>query len=134
MAIEEEARLIRAYNSGYTLSTFEPKLLEQIIKQNHNNEFVKVMKSARDQQEFETAMPKKDFSQEYKNGFRSAQSLSEQEPNLFDQLVNSNEIDKDFKQGLSAGKKEHKIRQTMGRIKQERDLQRGLDRDNGIEL
>lgn len=132
MAIDEEAKIIRAYNSGYTLSTYEPKLLDQIIKQNENNEFVKVMKNAREQQEFETAIPKKDLSPEYKNGFRSAPSLSEQEPKVFDQLVNSNETDKDFKQGLSAGRKEHKIRQTMERIKQERE-QQDISRDYGTE-
>jgi hypothetical protein len=134
MAIDEEAILIKAYNSGYTLSTYEPSLLEQIIRQNQNNEFVKVMKSAREQQEFETALPKKDFSQEYKNGFRSAPSLTEQEPKTFDQLVNSKEVPNDFKQGLVAGKKEHKIRQTMERIKEEREQQRGLEQDRGLGL
>ncbi|MFD1258118.1 hypothetical protein ACFQ3S_15020 [Mucilaginibacter terrae] len=140
MAIsEEEKRIARAYNAGYVLSAYEPKLLEQIIRNNKNNEFVKVMDTAREHQEFHRGIPKKEFTQAYKNGYRNAQALCQHEPELLERMLNSQGMGKDYTDGLNAGKKEYKIRQSMSRMKQERDQQqerdRGLDKnmDMGME-
>jgi hypothetical protein len=134
MATEEE-RIIRAYNIGYQLSAHEPKLLDQIIKNNKNNEFVKTMMVAKDHQEFNRGIPKKEFTREYKNGVHNARTLSEHEPELLDKIIASKETNKDFKKGLEAGKKEYKIRQTMQRMKQEREhgQQKENERDKGME-
>src|SRR5258708_7118885 len=134
MPTEEEKREIRAYNIGYTLSAYEPKLLEQIIKSNKNSEFVKTMAVAKEQQEFDRGIPRKDFTREYKNGFHNARALSEHNPQLLDKMINSKDHNKDFVKGLEAGKKEYKVRQTMQRLKQERDQkQRDINRDMGME-
>jgi len=132
---EEEKNIARAYNVGAILSTYEPKLLEQIIKNNKNNEFVKTMAIAKDHHEFNVGIPKKEFTQEFKNGVKNARTLSEHEPDLLDKMIASNETNKDFKKGLEAGKKEYKIRQTMQRMKTEREQgqQKENERDKGME-
>lgn len=140
MAIsEEEKRIARAYNVGYVLSAYEPKLLEQIIKNNKNNEFVKIMDTAREHQEFHRGIPKKEFTQDYKNGYYNAHSLSQHEPELLDRMISSKSMGKDYTEGLTAGKKEYKIRQSMTRMRDEREQQqqreRGMDKnmDMGME-
>jgi hypothetical protein len=134
MATEEEKKIARAYNIGAILSTYEPKLLEQIIKHNKSNEFVKTMEVARDHQEFERGIPRKDFTREYKNGFNNARALSQHDPQLLNKLINSKDQNRDFVSGLEAGKKEYKIKQTMQRLKQEREQkQRDMNRDMGME-
>lgn len=134
MATDEEKRLIRAYNIGYQLSAHEPRLLEQIIRNNKDNEFVKIMDVARDHQEFERGIPRKDFTREYKNGFKNARALSEHEPQLLDKMIATKNLNQDFVRGLEAGKKEYKIKETMNRMKKEREQQqRNIDRDYGID-
>lgn len=141
MAIsEEEKRIIRAYNTGYTLSAYEPKLLEQIIKNNKNNEFVKVMDTARQHQEFHRGIPKKEFTRDYKNGYYNSQTLSQHEPELLDRMIASKNMGKDYTEGMKAGKQEYKIRQSMEGMKQEREQQqqreRGVDKnlDRGMDI
>ena len=134
MASEEETRLIRAYNAGYILSTYEPELLESIIRNNGNNDFVKTMAVAKEHHEFDVGIPKNENNRNYKNGFHNARAIGEQNPELLDAMLGNKDLDKDFRNGLAAGKKEIKVRQTMQRIKQEREQQnRDMDRDKGIE-
>ena len=135
MAItQEEKEIARAYNVGYVLSTYEPRLLEQIIKNNKDNEFVRTMTIAKDHHEFNIGLPRKDFTTDYKNGFFNARTLAEHEPELLDKMIASKDLDKDFVNGLKAGKKEYKVRETMARMKQEREIREiDRERDRGIE-
>jgi|GEM_PF-6464348 len=52
---EEEKRIAKAYNVGTMLSTYEPKLLVQIIKTSKDNEFVKTMAVAKDHNDLSKA-------------------------------------------------------------------------------
>jgi hypothetical protein len=90
----------------------------------------------KDHHEFNINLPKKQFTREYKNGFHNARSLSEHDPQLLDKMIASKDLNKDFVKGMEAGKKEYKVRQTMERMKQERELRerdRSIDRDYDIE-
>jgi hypothetical protein len=49
---DDDKKLARAYNVGYLLSTYEPRLLDKIVKDNPKNEFVKAMQVGRDHREF----------------------------------------------------------------------------------
>ncbi|OOQ62186.1 hypothetical protein [Mucilaginibacter pedocola] len=132
-ASEEEKRIARAYNVGTILSIYEPKLLEQIIRNNKNNAFVRTMAIAKDHNEFSQGIPRKDFNTEYKNGFNNAHALSKQDPKLLDKMLSSKELHNDFKRGLADGKHEYKIRESMNRMKEEREAkQRNIDKDYGI--
>lgn len=134
MATEEEKKIARAYNVGFTLSMYDPKLLEQIIKRNPKNDFVKIMEVAKNHHEVQVNIPKKELSREYKNGYFNAQSLSANNPELLDKMINTNTSNKDFARGLKDGKKEYQVRQTMKRIQHEREgKQRDLNRDYGME-
>lgn len=119
MASEEEQRIARAYNAGHTLALYEPKLLEAIIKSNRNNEFVKIMSAAKDHQEFYQNIPRKDFTREYKNGFRNARALVENDPKLLDQLLSTEKLPEDYLKGLEAGKAEFQLKQVRDKVKNE---------------
>lgn len=136
MPTEEEKRIARDYNIGYTLSQYEPKLLEKIIAGNKTNEFVKTMAIAKDHHEFNVGIPKKEFNRQYKNGYQNARALAQNEPDLLDRLIASNDKNGDFRKGLEAGKKEYQIRDTMQRMKAERDQAQQLDlsKDKGLEM
>lgn len=50
-------------------------------------------------------------------------------------MIASSDLNKDFVKGLAAGKKEYKVRQTMARMKQEREIREiDRERDNEIEI
>lgn len=136
MATEEEKRMMKAYNVGWVLSQYEPKMLEKIIASNKNNEFVKTMAIAKDHHEYSVNIPRKDFNRQYKNGYQNARALAQHEPELLERLITSNDKDSDFRKGLEAGKKEYKIRETMKRIQAEREQQQTQERgkDQDLEL
>ena len=116
---EEEKKIARAYNVGMILSTYEPRLLEKIIKSSKDNEFVKVMAIAKEHDEFLKNIPKKEFSNEYKNGFNNARFLAEHEPELLDNIIVTKNAHNDFINGLKAGKKEYQIKE----LQREKELQ-----------
>ena len=122
MATEEEKQIARAYNIGYALSAYEPRLLDQFIRQNKDNGFVKAMAVARDHQEFNRGIPRKDFTKEYKNGFHNAKTLIENNPNFFDQLINAKDTNSDLKRGLKAGRNEYEILKTVAKVREQPKL------------
>jgi hypothetical protein len=76
MAItHEERKKDLAYNIGSLLSTYEPKLLESFIRTNEKSEFVKMMKLAKEHNEFAQGIPRIEFTAEFKNGYHNGQSL-----------------------------------------------------------
>ncbi|TFF36169.1 hypothetical protein [Mucilaginibacter psychrotolerans] len=119
MATTEEKRIARAYNIGYALSTHEPRLLDQLINQNKNNDFVKIMSMARDHHEFDRGIPRKDYTPQFKNGFHNAKALIENNPQFFEQLIAAKNTDKDLKKGLEAGKKEYEILKTVNKVREQ---------------
>ncbi|HVW96118.1 MAG TPA: hypothetical protein VHA56_09140 [Mucilaginibacter sp.] len=117
MVSEEEQRILRAYNAGHVLAMYEPKILESIIKSNRNNEFVRIMRAAKDHQEFYQNIPRKDFTREYKNGFSNARAIIENDPKLLDQLLSTKKLHKDYLRGLEAGKAEYHLKKIRDRVK-----------------
>lgn len=118
---EEEKRMVRAYNIGYELSTYEPKMLEKIIKANKNNEFVKMMRIGRDHREFHANIPRKDYTPEFKNGFYNGRTLAENNPKLLDRLETAKGVTKDYRAGMAAAKQEYALMQIKDRMKAERE-------------
>jgi|GEM_PF-3662653 len=50
-------------------------------------------------------------------------------------MLSSKDLNKDFKKGLADGKHEYKIRESMNRMKQERDSkQRDINKDYGLDI
>jgi hypothetical protein len=115
----EEKKLARAYNIGYTLSTYEPRLLDKFIKSNPNNEFVKAMQVGRDHQEFHAGIPRKDYNREFKNGFYNGRTLAEHDPAMIDRLVETKGLNQDYKKGLESARKEYSIRSIQQKVNEE---------------
>jgi hypothetical protein len=105
----DEKRTARAYNIGYLMSVYEPQLLENIIKRNPNNEFIKAMQLGRDYNEFHTNVPRKDYNREFKNGFYNGRALVENSPEIIERLITTKGLNKDYKKGLESAKKEFTI-------------------------
>lgn len=116
---EEEKKIAKAYNIGYLMSTYEPRLLADIIRRNPTNEFVKSMQIGRDHQEFSANIPRKDYSPAFKNGFYNGRTLAEHNPQLINKIMNSKGINKDYKKGLESARKEYAIKGIQQKINQE---------------
>jgi len=116
---EEEKRLARAYNMGYLINTYEPRLMQEIIKHNPKNEFVKAMQVGRDQQEFDVGIPRKDQSLQFKNGYSNGRTLAEHKPETLQRILQSKGLNKDYVRGLSSALQEYKIRDIQKRMNQE---------------
>src|ERR1700733_6288521 len=120
MATDKDKKIAHAYNVGYMLSMYEPRLLQQIVNKNKKNDFVRVMSLAKEHHEYLSGIPKKEFTIEYRNGFENARSLYEHNRELLDKLIASKDTNKYFKKGLIAGKKELEVRETIRLVKQDR--------------
>jgi hypothetical protein len=116
---DEEKRLARAYNIGYTLSSYEPRLLDKMIKSNPNNEFVKAMQVGRDHHQFHAGIPRKDLNREFKNGYYNGRTLAEHDPEMINRLKGTKGINKNYKNGLEAAQKEYAIRSIQQKINEE---------------
>lgn len=116
---EDEKKIAKAYNIGYILSVHEPRLLDQIIRRNPNNDFVKSMRIGRDHREFYANIPRKDYSPDFKNGFYNGRSLAEHNPELVERLLKSKGVSKDYKRGIESAKKEFAIRSIQQKMNQE---------------
>lgn len=116
---EEERRIAKLYSLGYTLSAYAPRIMESIIKHNPKNEYAKIMQIGRDHYQFNANIPRKDYSREFKNGFHNGRSVVEHSPGLFDNLMRSKSLSKDYKKGLEAAKTEWEVANIQQRIKQE---------------
>jgi hypothetical protein len=93
--------------------------MDQIIKNNPKNEFVKAMQTGRDHHHFNVNIPRKDYSQEFKNGFFNGRTLAEHDPKMIDNLLSGKGLHKDYKKGIEAAKKEHEILSIQERLKKE---------------
>ncbi|MXV16905.1 hypothetical protein [Hufsiella ginkgonis] len=115
---EEEKKIARAYNIGYTLSNYEPRLLNKIIKDNPKNDFVRAMQVGRDHQEFHANIPRKDYTREFKNGFYNGRTLAEHDPSMINRLVMTKYLNKDYKKGLEAAQTEYAIKSIQEKMKE----------------
>ncbi len=107
---DDEKKMTRGYNIGYMLSTYEPRILAEVIRRNRENEFVKAMQVGRDHQEFHANIPRNDYTREFKNGFYNGRTLAEHSPELIDRLMTTKGLAKDYKRGLESAQKEHTVR------------------------
>ncbi|TFF37271.1 hypothetical protein [Mucilaginibacter psychrotolerans] len=116
---EEEKRMVKGYNAGYMLSIYEPRLIEQIIRNNPNNDFVLAMRVGRDYHHFNVNMPRKDQSKEFRNGFFNGRTLAQHSPQMIDNLLTGKGLHKDYKKGLEAARKENQVMSIQEKMKQE---------------
>ena len=135
---DEEKKLARAYNVGYLMSTYEPRLLETIIKQNPKNEFVKGMQVGRDHREFNANIPGK-YSREFKNGFFNGRTLAEHQPGMIERLTKSKGLNKDYKAGLESARKEYEVLSIQKKMNKEpkvpsKDLRRDESYQRGFNV
>lgn len=120
---EQEKKTMKAYNIGYTLSIYEPKLLDNIIRNNPDNEFVRAMQTGRDHHEFHAGIPRKDHTRDFKNGYYNGRTLAEFSPEVMDRMLKSDGVSKDFKNGLTAAKTEFSIKEIKAKAAQEKTQQ-----------